>query len=72
MIPAFQPSDNLKLTMRRVIAIGDIHGCSAALDTILAEVAPTPDDLVVTLGDHIDRGPDSRAVIERLLALRKG
>ena len=70
MIPAFQPSDNLKLTMRRVIAIGDIHGCSAALDTILAEVAPTPDDLVVTLGDHIDRGPDSRAVIERLLLLR--
>lgn len=57
--------------MKRVIAIGDMHGCSAALDAVLAEVAPGPDDLVVTLGDYIDRGPDSRGVIERLLSLRK-
>jgi serine/threonine protein phosphatase 1 len=57
--------------MGRVIAIGDIHGCSAALDAVLADVAPRLDDLVVTLGDHIDRGPDSRGVIERLLSLRK-
>lgn len=56
--------------MNRVIAIGDLHGCTAALDTVLAEVAPDPDDLVVTLGDYIDRGPDSRGVIERLIALR--
>lgn len=57
--------------MKRLIAIGDIHGCSAALDAVLDEVAPGPDDLVVTLGDYIDRGPDSRGVIERLLSLRK-
>lgn len=57
--------------MNRVIAIGDIHGCSAALDAVLAEAKPGPDDLVVTLGDYIDRGPDSRGVIDRLLALRR-
>ena len=57
--------------MKRVIAIGDIHGFSAALDAVLAEIAPTADDLVVTLGDYIDRGPDSRGVIDRLLALRE-
>ena len=57
--------------MKRVIAIGDIHGCLPALDAVLAAAAPTSDDLVVTLGDYIDRGPDSRGVIERLLTLRK-
>ncbi|NLS97238.1 MAG: serine/threonine protein phosphatase [Planctomycetaceae bacterium] len=56
--------------MNRVIAIGDIHGCSAALEAVLAEVKPDRSDLVVTLGDVIDRGPDSRGVIERLLTLR--
>ncbi len=57
--------------MKRVIAIGDIHGCLAALDAVLAEVKPGQGDLVVTLGDHIDRGPDSRGVIERLMGLRE-
>lgn len=54
----------------RTIAIGDIHGCSAALSALLDVIGPRPDDTVVTLGDHIDRGPDSRGAIERLLALR--
>ncbi len=53
----------------RVLAIGDIHGCAEALDALLAAVAPTGDDLVVTLGDYVDRGPRSREVIERLIAL---
>lgn len=54
---------------RRTIAIGDIHGCSAALATILRLVAPRPGDVVVTLGDYVDRGPDSRGVIDRLIDL---
>ena len=53
----------------RTIAIGDIHGCSAALDALLDAVRPTPEDVVVTLGDVIDCGPDSRGVVERLLDL---
>ena len=53
----------------RLIAIGDIHGCRVALDTLLAEVAPGPDDIVVTLGDHVDRGPDTRGVIDTLVEL---
>lgn len=55
----------------RILAIGDIHGCSRALDTLLAEVNFGRDDLLVTLGDYVDRGPDSRGVIERLLELRE-
>ncbi|MBY0524770.1 MAG: serine/threonine protein phosphatase [Gemmataceae bacterium] len=57
--------------MTRILAIGDIHGCTRAFDTLLAAVAPTPDDLIVTLGDYVDRGPDSRGAIDRVLALKK-
>ena len=53
----------------RTIAIGDIHGCSAALRAILDAIRPMPDDLIVTLGDYVDRGPDSRGVLERLIEL---
>lgn len=53
----------------RVLAVGDIHGCLKALDTLLAAVAPTPEDLLITLGDYTDRGPDSRGVLDRLIAL---
>lgn len=55
----------------RVLAIGDIHGCLGPLDDLVAWVAPSADDLVVTLGDYVDRGPDSRGAINRLLELRR-
>jgi hypothetical protein len=38
----------------RTIAIGDIHGCSAALDALLEAIRPRPADRIVTLGDYID------------------
>jgi serine/threonine protein phosphatase 1 len=56
----------------RVLAIGDIHGCLLHLNDLLALVKQTPDDLVITLGDMVDRGPDTRGVIDRLIGLRKG
>ena len=55
----------------RILAIGDIHGCTIAFDTLLAQVAPQPEDLIITLGDYVDRGPDSRGVIDRILKLRE-
>jgi serine/threonine protein phosphatase 1 len=55
----------------RTLAIGDIHGCLRALETLLVAVRPQADDLVITLGDYVDRGPDSKGVIERLLGLAK-
>jgi len=53
----------------RTLAIGDIHGCARALAALLAAVQPRPDDLIVTLGDYVDRGPDSRGVLDRLIDL---
>jgi serine/threonine protein phosphatase 1 len=53
----------------RTIAIGDIHGCSAALRALLVALCPQPDDLIVALGDYVDRGPDSRGVLDCLVDL---
>jgi serine/threonine protein phosphatase 1 len=56
---------------QRVYAIGDIHGCdhlfAALIDRIEADDAArsAADTTIVLLGDLIDRGPDSAAVIER-------
>jgi serine/threonine protein phosphatase 1 len=55
----------------RTIAVGDIHGCLAALDTLLAAIRPGDCDTLVLLGDYVDRGPQSRGVIERLLELQR-
>ncbi|MCA9234696.1 MAG: serine/threonine protein phosphatase [Planctomycetales bacterium] len=55
----------------RTIAIGDIHGCATALAAMLEMFRPQAADTVVTLGDVIDRGPDSRGVVQQLLRLRE-
>ena len=53
----------------RLLAIGDIHGCATAFQTLLDFVKPTPGEQFITLGDYVDRGPDSKGVIERLIGL---
>jgi predicted phosphodiesterase len=55
----------------RTIAIGDIHGCSQALKDLIEAIKPRPEDLLVTLGDYINRGPDSRGVLDQLIALEQ-
>jgi serine/threonine protein phosphatase 1 len=55
----------------RLLAIGDIHGCHIAFDTLLDHLAIMPSDTVVVVGDVIDRGPGTRQVIDRLLELRE-
>jgi len=60
----------------RAYAVGDIHGRSDLLDQILsmveqdAERSPARKMLLIFLGDLIDRGPDSRGVVERLRTYR--
>ena len=53
----------------RTFAIGDIHGCSTAFEKLLSIVPFKPEDTLVTLGDYVDRGPDSCAVLEKLITL---
>lgn len=52
-----------------IFAIGDIHGCLTALDTLLAAIPMQPDDTLVTLGDYVDRGPDTKGVLDTLITL---
>ena len=56
--------------MRR-FAIGDIHGCAKALRTLVESINPQPNDELVFLGDYVDRGPDSRDVVDQILALQE-
>lgn len=58
--------------MARILAIGDVHGCLTALDTLLGLVGLRPTDQLVFLGDYVDRGPDSKGVLDRVLELRRG
>ena len=52
----------------RTIAIGDIHGCSAALAGLIEAIEPGPDDTLVTLGDYrINRGSGQRRGVLNLL-----
>lgn len=55
----------------RILAIGDIHGCTKALRAVLKACDPQPNDIVVTLGDYVDRGDDVPGTIETLLELRE-
>ena len=58
----------------RIYAVGDIHGRDDLLERLLAGIAadaatsPPPRLAVIFLGDLIDRGPDSRGVVERVAA----
>ena len=58
-----------------VYAIGDIHGCSDLADAMLDEICRDPhahscELHLVTLGDYVDRGPDSRGVLDILIHLK--
>jgi serine/threonine protein phosphatase 1 len=57
----------------RIYAIGDIHGRADLLEKLLFQIGvdanryPSDRSLMVFLGDYVDRGPDSRKVIELLV-----
>lgn len=57
--------------MQRVLAIGDIHGCVKTFKHLLLhEFKIRKSDTVVCVGDYIDRGPDSKGVIDFILELK--
>lgn len=54
----------------RRFAIGDVHGCCKTLRTLVEEkIGLTTADTLYLLGDYIDRGPDSKGVLDYLLTL---
>lgn len=58
--------------MKKTFVIGDIHGCYQSLLSLLAKIDANPDqDRLIFLGDYLDRGPDSKKVITKILDLKK-
>ncbi|MFA1547735.1 metallophosphoesterase family protein [Actinomadura chokoriensis] len=49
--------------MRRTVIIGDIHGCFDELLELLEKIDLRPDDLLVSVGDLVDRGPAPDEVV---------
>jgi serine/threonine protein phosphatase 1 len=59
----------------RLFAIGDIHGCKAELDNMIMFLCEAEglnqNDLVIFMGDYIDKGPDSLGVLESLAKFKE-
>lgn len=55
---------------KSIVAIGDIHGCVRSLEALWKKLEPYKDHIHVFIGDYIDRGPDSKAVVDFLLEVQ--
>jgi len=56
--------------MSRRIAIGDIHGCLKTMQKLIEEgITLTREDTLYFVGDFIDRGPDSKGVLDYISRL---
>ncbi len=53
-----------------IYAIGDIHGMRVELEELLGQLPIGADDQLVFIGDYVDRGPDSKGVVDVLIELR--
>ena len=55
----------------RTFAIGDIHGCNTALIALIKAIKPHSCDTIIFLGDYVDRGLDSKGVLDTIVALKE-
>ena len=57
----------------KILAVGDLHGCYDKLDAMMKILPWNRDDgdLLLFIGDYIDRGPKSREVVDYLVKLKK-
>lgn len=52
-------------------AIGDIHGGIQTFRALIRKINPKHDDRVYLLGDYIDRGPDSKGVLDAIISMQE-
>lgn len=58
------------MPMEKIFAVGDIHGCLDKLIALMELINVDPQrDTLIFLGDYIDRGPESKGVIDFLIKL---
>ncbi len=57
------------MNSQKTFIIGDVHGCITELEELLELIDPAPEDEIIFIGDLINKGPDSRAVLELVKSL---
>lgn len=58
------------MSSNKVFAIGDIHGCNNELQKLLKKLPLDQNSTLVFLGDYVDRGPDSKGVLQTIIELQ--
>ena len=62
----------MQTSLKRTLVVGDIHGKLALLNQLLEKMTYSPaEDRLILIGDLVDRGEDSRGVVERAIELKK-
>ena len=57
--------------MQKIFVVGDIHGCLEKLVTLMDKLPINYNqDLLIFIGDYIDRGPNSFEVVRYLIELK--
>ena len=56
---------------RRVIAVSDVHGNLPYLKGLLKKVGFSPDDVLILVGDLLEKGRDSLATLRYVMDLQK-
>lgn len=57
--------------MSNLFAVGDVHGCLESLETLIKHIRPQLDDTIIFLGDLIDRGNNSKGVLDYVMQLQQ-
>lgn len=52
---------------KRILIIGDIHGCFKRLMSLWKKISVTPEDFVIFLGDYVDRGSENVEVLKWII-----
>lgn len=67
----FEPTPTTIPILKRLFAVGDIHGMLKKLESLIHQIDPAKDDVLIFLGDYTDRGKKSYGVIRFLEDLAK-
>jgi len=73
VVPGYQYNQDRRFNSMssRTFVIGDVHGCAATLRRLVeGQLCPSRTDRIILLGDLVDRGPDSRGVLDFIFALQ--
>ena len=65
------PNAEPKMLKNKTFVIGDVHGCICELQELMEKLSPSTQDRLIFIGDLIDRGPDSLAVVRTVVQWSK-